>query len=119
MLAIVIAFVLLAFQPAPVTIADCLTRTGYSSGVPVTPVTTLAGTDAWANGYGELVLNDGAVIGLTFLDDNAGARRMLSFYAYAGGVFVFVYKHPDDPGVRLPGDPPGTWHGDCLLRIGG
>jgi hypothetical protein len=118
MFAVIVALLLLALQPAQTTVADCLTRSGYSASVPVTPVTTLAGTDAWADGYGELVLTDGALIGLTYLDDDAGARRMLSFHVYAGDVFVFVYKHPDDPGRRLPGEAAGTWHGDCLLRIG-
>lgn len=117
MLALIISVLLL--QPAPpVTVADCLLRSGYSVSVPETPVTTLAGVDAWAGGFGELVLSDGAVIGLTFLDDDAGARRMVSFHVYAGGVYVFVYKHPDDPGRRLPGEAAGVWHGDCLLRIG-
>ena len=119
MFAIIVTFVLLAFQPVPITVRDCLLRSGYSSGVPETPITSLAGVDAWAGGFGELVLRDGARIGTAYLDDSDGARRMLSFHVYAGAVFVFVYKHPDDPGRRLPGDPPGTWHGDCLLRVAG
>jgi len=44
-----IAFVLLAFQPAParMTVADCLLRSGYSRDVPDTPITSLAGVEAW------------------------------------------------------------------------
>jgi hypothetical protein len=114
-----LALVLLAFQPAPITISDCLLQGGYSRAVPQTPITTLAGVDGWANGNGERVLQDGASIGFEFLDDSDGARRMVSFYAYAGAIYAFVYVHPDDPGRRLPGDPPDTWHGSCLLRITG
>lgn len=114
-----LAFALLAFQPAPepVTVTDCLLRSGYSRAVPQTQVTTLAGTDAWAGGMGERVLGEGVNVGFEFLDDSDGARRMVSFHVFDGGVFVFVYKHADDPARRLPGDPPGTYHGDCLIKI--
>jgi hypothetical protein len=114
---ILLAFVLLAFQPAPITVADCLLQSGYSRAVPQTPITTLAGVDGWANGNGERVLTDGASIGLEFLDDSDGARRMVSFYAYSGAIYVFVFKHPDDPRRRLPGEDRSVWHGDCLLRV--
>jgi hypothetical protein len=114
---ILLAFVLLAFQPAPITVADCLLQSGYSRAVPDTPITTLQGVDGWANGNGERVLQDGVSIGFEFLDDSDGARRMVSFYAYGGAIYVFVFKHPDDPGRRLPGEDRSVWHGDCLLRV--
>ena len=114
-----VAFVLLAFQPAPArtTVADCLLRSGYSRGVPDTPITALEGVEAWGGGNGERVLRDGASIGMAFLDDSDGARRTVSFYAYGGNVYVFVFKHPDDPARRLPGEAAGVVHGDCLVRI--
>jgi hypothetical protein len=118
-LTILFAFFALAFQPVPITITDCLLQSGYSRAVPQTPITTLAGVDGWANGNGERVLTEGARVGFVMLDDSAGAQRMIGFYAYAGSVYAFVYKHPDDPGRRLPGDPPDTWHGSCLLRVTG
>jgi hypothetical protein len=118
-LALLIALFTLAFQPAQITIADCLLQSGYSRAVPQTPITTLAGVDGWANGNGERVLIEGARVGFVMLDDSDGAQRMIGFYAYAGAVYAFVYKHPDDPGRRLPGDPPDTWHGSCLIRVTG
>jgi hypothetical protein len=114
-----LALFLLSFQPAPITITDCLLQSGYSRAVPQTPITTLAGVDGWANGNGERVLTEGARVGFVMLDDSDGTARMIGFYAYTGAVYAFVYKHPDDPGRRLPGDPPETWHGQCLLRITG
>jgi hypothetical protein len=114
--AAVFALFLLAFQPMPVSVRDCLLQSGYSRAVPDTPVTTLAGVDAWATD-GVAALTEGERIGFVVLDDSGGARRMIGFYAYAGNVYAFVYKHPDDPGRRLPGDPDGTWHGDCFLLI--
>ena len=113
------ALVLLAFQPAPepVTVADCLLRSGYSRAVPDTPVTALTGVDAWGGGMGERVLSEGEEVGYVFMEDSDGAPRMVAFYVYAGNVFVFVFKAEDDPGRRLPGEPDGTWHGDCLLRV--
>jgi len=114
-----VAFALLAFQPASGTVADCLLQSGYSRAVPDTPVTALAGVPAWANGNGEQVLRWGMSIGMNFLDDSDGARRMVSFYVYGGDVYAFVFKHPDDPTRRLPGEAPGVWHGDCLLRVTG
>lgn len=118
MFAVIVAFILLLFQPMPMTVEQCLLRTGYSRAVPASEVTALRGYDAWAGGLGELVLSNGARIGTVYLDDSDGARRMVSFHVYAGGVYAFVYKHPDDPNKRLPGEPAGVWHGDCLLRIG-
>ncbi len=117
MLAVIIALITLLAQPAPpTTVAACLLVSGYSAGVPATPITELAGVNAWP--AGTAALTDGAPIGTTLVADSAGTRRMVGFYAYAGGVYVFVYKHPDDPARALPGEPPGTWHGDCLLRVG-
>ncbi|GIL09279.1 MAG: hypothetical protein BroJett033_7900 [Chloroflexota bacterium] len=118
-LAWLIALVVAAAQHgAPVTVGDCLLRSGYSATVPATPVTALVGVDAWWDA-GERVLRDGALVGLVTVADGDGTRRMLSFHAYAGGVYVFVYKHPDDPGRRLPGEDASVWHGDCLLRVVG
>ena len=37
------ALLLLTFQPAPVSVRDCLLASGYSRAVPDTPVTALAG----------------------------------------------------------------------------
>jgi len=108
-----------ASQPAQMSVRDCLLQTGYSSGVPDTPVTTLVGADACGGGFGELALRDGQRVGTVYLDDSDGARRMISFHVYAGAVFVFVYKHPDDAARRLPHEPAETWHGDCFLRVGG
>lgn len=118
LLVVALAWAVLAFQPAPplVTVADCLLRSGYSRGVPATPVTALAGVDAWAAG-GERVLIDGARVGTAYLADADGATRMASFYVYGGAVYVFVFKHPDDPARRSPGEPAEVWHGDCLLRL--
>lgn len=114
-----VAFVLLAFQPAParMTVADCLLRSGYSRGVPDTPITALEGVEAWGGGHGERVLREGASIGMAFLDDSDGARRTVGFYAYGGDVYAFVYKALNDPARRLPGEPAGVWHGDCLIRV--
>jgi hypothetical protein len=110
------ALALLTFQPATVSVRDCLLSSGYSRAVPETPITTLAGVDAWATD-GVAALTEGESIGFVVLDDSDGARRMIGFYAYAGNVYAFVYKHLDDPGRRLPGDPDGTWHGDCFFLI--
>jgi hypothetical protein len=117
--AALLAFVLLAFQPASITVADCLLQSGYSRAVPQTPITTLQGMDAWAGGNGERVLQDGASIGFEFLDDSDGTARMIGFYAYDGAIYAFVYVHPDDPARRLPGEDHSVWHGQCLLRITG
>ena len=116
-----VAFVLLAFQPAPapMTIADCLLQSGYSRGVPDTPVTTLAGVPAWGGGNGERVLRDGAQVGSASLYDTDGARRRVWFYAYGGSVHAFVFMHPSDPARRLPGEAEEVVHGDCLLRLTG
>jgi hypothetical protein len=114
-----VAFALLAFQPAParMTVADCLLRSGYSRGVPDTPITALEGVEAWGGGNGERVLREGESIGMAFLDDSDGARRTVSFYAYGGNVYVFVFKALNDPARRLPGEPAGVVHGDCLIRV--
>ena len=116
-----LAFVLLTAQPAPAqtTIADCLTRSGYSQAVPDTPLTRLSGVDAWAGGHGERVLRDGEPVGTAYLDDSDGARRMVRFYVYDGAVYALVYKHPADPARRLPGEAAGVYHADCLIRVGG
>lgn len=119
MAAALIAFLLLLFQPAPVTVRDCLLANGYSRAVLETPVTMLAGVGAWPGGLGERVLAEGVNVGYDYLDDSDGARRMVSFHVYGGAVFVFMYKHPDDPDRRRPGEPAGTWHSDCFLRITG
>lgn len=116
MLAALIAFLLLAVQPAQTTIGACMLIGGYSRAVPDTPITTLAGTDAWATD-GEAALINGETVGWAYLDDTDGARRMVSFHAYAGNLYAFVYVHPDSPARRYPGDPPGTWHGACMLEI--
>ena len=114
--AVLFAFVLLTFQPAQTTVRDCLLQSGYSLSVPETPVTTLTGVDAWVT-EGELVLVQGENIGWSYFDDSAGSRRMVSFHVYDNNVYVFVYKHPDDPGRRLPGEARDVWHGDCFLRL--
>lgn len=119
MIAFLLSLALLVFQPAPVTIAECLLADGYSRGVPDTPITTLAGVEAWGGGLGERVLSEGAQIGMAFVADSDERTRMVEFYAYNGSVFVFVYMHPDNPLRRLPGEPAGVWHGSCLLRIKG
>ena len=111
-----LALWLLAFQPATVTVADCLLRSGYSRAVPDTPITTLAGVDAWAQD-GIAALTEGAFIGFASVDDSDGARRLVAFYAYAGSIFAFVFKHENDPGRRLPGEPSEVWHGDCMVRL--
>jgi hypothetical protein len=116
---LLIAFFALVFQPATITITDCLLQGGYSRAVPQTPITTLAGVDGWVNGNGERVLTEGAFIGFTRIEDSDGAERLLGWYAYSGAIYVFVFKDERDPGRRLPGDPDGTWHGDCLLRVEG
>lgn len=115
----VLAFIFslfLMFQPVSTTIAECLLSSGFSSAVTETPVTLLTGVDAWV-AEGEQVLVEGENIGWSYFDDSAGARRMVSFHVWGGNVYAFVYKHPDDPGRRLPGDTAGTWHGDCFLRL--
>jgi len=116
-----IAFVLLAFQPAParMTVADCLLQSGYSRGVPDTPITSLAGVEAWGGGNGERVLRDGAQVGSASLYDTDGARRRVWFYAYRSSMFAFVFKAPSDPARRLPGEAEEVVHGDCLLRLTG
>lgn len=116
---VLFAFALLAFQPAParMTVADCLLRSGYSRAVPDTPITALEGVEAWGGGNGERVLREGESIGMAFLDDNDGARRTVGFYAYGGNVYVFVFKALNDPARRLPGEPAGVVHGDCLIRV--
>ena len=115
------AFALLAFQPAParMTVADCLLASGYSRAVPDTPITALEGVEAWGGGNGERVLREGESIGMAFLDDNDGARRRVWFYAYGGSVHAFVFKAPNDPARRLPGEAEEVQHGDCLLRLTG
>lgn len=114
------AFVLLAVQTAPVvTVRDCLLRSGYSRSIPATPVTLLAGVEAWGGGVGERVLREGANVGMAYLEDGDGATRMVGFHVWQGNVYLFVYKHPSDPARRLLGEPRGVYHGDCLLRITG
>lgn len=115
--ALILGILLLLVQPMPMTVEQCLLRSGYSRAVPASEVTALRGYDAWA-GQGETILQNAQQVGIVYLDDADGARRMVSFHVYAGGVYAFVYKHPDDPNRRLPGEPAGVWHGDCLLRIG-
>lgn len=119
LLVIAVAFVLLAFQPAPapITVADCLLQSGYSRAVPATPVTELAGVNAWVGGLGERVLIYGRMVGMEYIEDSDGATRMVSFHVWAGSVYAFVYMAENDPHRRLPGDPDGTWHGDCLIRL--
>ena len=116
-----VAFVLLAFQPAParMTVADCLLRSGYSRDVPDTPITALEGVEAWGGGNGERVLIDGELAGSASLYDTDGARRRVWFYAYGGSVHAFVFKAPNDPARRLPGEAEEVQHGDCLLRLTG
>lgn len=110
---------LLAFQlaPVPITVESCLLRDGYSRAVPDTPITALEGVEAWAGGVGERVLREGASIGTAFVEDSDGTTRMVSFYVYAGSVYLFVFMHPDNPLRRLPGEPAGVWHGSCMLRV--
>lgn len=116
---VLFAFALLAFQPAParMTVADCLLRSGYSLGVPDTPITSLAGVEAWGGGNGERVLIDGELAGSASLYDTDGARRRVWFYAYGGSVYAFVFKALNDPARRLPGEAAGVVHGDCLIRV--
>lgn len=109
MFAVIVAFLLLAFQPAPATVADCLLRSGYSVTVTPSEVTALYGApaDEWPD-----VLASGLVIGTAYVDTDTGTR-WVRFYAWRGGVYAFVAKHADDP-ARGAGD---VWHGDCLLRL--
>lgn len=113
MFALIVAFALLALQPMPMTVDDCLRMGGYP-GAPDSAVAQVRGTPApeW-----EQVLQAGAVVGVTYIATDS-ARRLIVFYVYAGSVYVFVGKHPDDPGVRLPGEARSVVHGQCLLRVG-
>lgn len=117
-LVVVLAVREVFFQSAPelTTVTECLLVSGFSTGVAQTPVTTLAGVDAWRES-GEKILSEGVNVGFEYFDDEAGARRMVSFHVWEGKVYVFVYKHREDPGRINPGEPLGTWHGDCLLQL--
>lgn len=115
MLAVIVMFVLLAWQPMPMTVEECLLRSGYSRAVTPTQITALRGAPApeW-----ETVLSAGQVAGVTYASTDSG-RRLIIFYAWDGALYVFIGKSEHDPGVRLPGEARSVVHGDCLLRVGG
>lgn len=112
MFAVIVAFVLLALQPAPpMTVTDCLLRSGYSTSVTASEITDVWGTPApeW-----ETVLAQGQVVGYQQAQTDTG-RRVVLLYAWDGALYVFVGKSAHDPGHGTN----GVVHGDCLLRIGG
>jgi hypothetical protein len=114
MFAVVLALVLMAFQPTPMTIEDCLLRSGYSHTVEPTPLTGVIGVPApeW-----ETVLSEGDVVGYSFAGTDTG-NRVIILYAWNTRLYVFVGKSNHDPNIRLPGEPSSTVHGDCLLKVG-
>jgi len=102
-----------AARPEVVSVADCLTRSGYSGAVVAGEAASLRGVNAWDGGT---LMQAAQRIGAVPVETDTG-RRWLWFYALGGNVYVFVEKHADDPGLRLDGEPVGTRHGDCFLRV--
>lgn len=115
MFAVIVAFMLLTFQPAyPTTVEQCLLQSGYSTTVTPSEISGVWGVPApeW-----ETVLAQGQIVGVQQAQTDTG-RRMLIVYAWGGSLYVFVGKSEHDPGVRGVGESRSVVHGDCLLRIG-
>ena len=67
--------------------------------------------------YGQDAMRVGDVIGTLYIETD-GDRRKLHFIAYAGEVYVFVYKHQQDPGaLERMTNGVTAWHGACLIRL--
>lgn len=110
MLAVIVAFIMLALQSAqPMTVTDCLLRSGYSTTVTPSEISGVAGYPApeW-----ETVLAQGQVVGYQQAQTDTG-RRTIIIYAWGGALYVFVGKSAHDPGHGTD----GMVHGDCLLRV--
>lgn len=99
------------------TVGECLLRSGYSHAVQSHPhLTNLSGAGAWGQADQD-ALRYGDFLGSEYVLTDTG-RRKVDLIAYAGALYVFVYKHPDDPAAFEPMPGGGTaWHGDCMLRL--
>lgn len=99
------------------TVADCLLKSGYSTQVTArgfgARLAQMPGVNAWDGGA---TLRASEFLGTVDIATDTGPR-MVRFGELNGELYAFVYKHPDDPGRRLPGEHPGVWHGDCFLRL--
>ena len=99
------ACILIALMIAPaqaqerMSIADCLLR--GSASIEANEVTALEGVNAWDGGA---IMQAATRIGAAVVRADNG-NRFVTFWAWQGGVYAFVFK---------PGDNP---HGDCFLRI--
>src|SRR5690554_3142085 len=110
---------LLLFQPpAPrLTVADCLLRSEHTNTLYSHPhVANLSGENGWDE-VGQDAMRVGDVLGTLYIETD-GDRRKLHFIAYAGEVYVFVYKHKSDPGaMERMANGVIAWHGACLIRL--
>lgn len=116
-LILALASLLLLVQPEQMTVSDCLLKSGFSTIVQSHPhYTLLEGENTWTEADKD-ALRYGDSLGSEYVITDTG-RRKTSLIAYAGSLYVFVYKHPDDP-LAYERMPSGilAWHGDCMLRL--
>lgn len=111
---------LLAFAPAQqdtLTIRDCILKSGLSTELYSHPhLAMLRGPNVWEQADQD-ALRYGDKLTSEYVQTDTGQRKV-SFIAYAGSVYAFVYMHWDDPRAHA-GSTPGVtvWHGDCMLRL--
>lgn len=116
-LALMFALVLMFTPDTSMSVADCLLQSGYSNVVQSHPhYTQLRGVQAWEE-IDQDALRYGEGLGSHYVQTDTGKRKT-SMVTYAGALYVFVYKHPDDP-LAYTRTRPGVldWHGDCMLRL--
>lgn len=99
------------------TIESCLLASGFSGRVlDRHEFVSLVGSDAWPDPR-KSALKEGEWLGNVYIQTDTGERKA-ALILYTGKLFVFVYKHPDDPtAFEVQPDQSLAWHGDCMLQL--
>lgn len=105
----------LARATAVMTVAECITESGYTSDVYSEIAYQIAGVDAWTDDAPALAY--GETVGVLRIATDTGDRRVL-FIRYEGDEYVFVYRDRAEPGAVEITSYGEAWHGSCLLRVG-
>ncbi len=119
LLLVALSLLALGAQPIPeLSIRDCILKSGMSHELYSHPhIAALRGVGAWEQADQD-ALRYGDKLSSEYIETDAG-RRKVSFLAYAGSIYAFVYMHWDDPDAHIGQTQPGVipWHGDCMLRL--
>lgn len=117
----VVLWMALLFAPTQqqtMTVRDCLLKSGISTEFYSHPhILTLRGPNVWEQADQD-ALRYGDKLTSEYIQTNSGQRKV-SFIAYAGAVYAFVYMDWNDPRAHTGHAEPGVtpWHGECMLRL--